>query len=427
MTVQGHTNGASGERESMQFKRRSLIAGAAAVAVGALAWKTAEPVAAGGSQGTALICGDGNTATLMTSLTPTNNPTIGLLVDNSNGGNNPIGRGIRGIGGVAVEGLGSAVGMAGTALSSGGIGAQGTANVTGGTGLIGAATSAGGSGVGVVGSGDAYGVQGNSTAAFGAGMYGISTGSSGIGVVGNGPFAGTSGGSNNIGVYGSGNGGASSVGVYGFAGAGIGVYGSSGGRHGVIGLTTAAAFGGVYGLTTTPGAAGIYGSTSTGGGNVNTAYAGYFDGNFVAVHGVKSAAVPHPDGSYRLLYCMESPESWFEDFGRGKLVGGKAEVTLDPDFAAVVHTDEYHVFLTEYDDHSNVYVTKQTASGFAVYAKGAAGASSAFSWRVVAKRKDIAAARMATFDLPKAKATIALPKPLNVPEPPKAPPVSSHR
>jgi len=33
------------------------------------------------------------------------------------------------------------------------------------------------------------------------------------------------------------------------------------------------------------------------------------------IGGPKSAAVPHPDGTLRRLYCVESPESWFEDFG----------------------------------------------------------------------------------------------------------------
>jgi hypothetical protein len=54
-------------------------------------------------------------------------------------------------------------------------------------------------------------------------------------------------------------------------------------------------------------------------------YAGYFTGRvfvngpFTVVGGPKSAAVPHPDGSYRRMYCMEGTESWFEDVGRGQL------------------------------------------------------------------------------------------------------------
>ena len=56
----------------------------------------------------------------------------------------------------------------------------------------------------------------------------------------------------------------------------------------------------------------------------------YINGPLVIAGGAKSAAVPHPDGTHRLLYCMESPESWFEDFGTGTISGGKAEVKLAP-------------------------------------------------------------------------------------------------
>ena len=43
--------------------------------------------------------------------------------------------------------------------------------------------------------------------------------------------------------------------------------------------------------------------------------AGYFAGDVtitgnLTLNGMKSAAVPFPDGSRRLLYCMESPELW---------------------------------------------------------------------------------------------------------------------
>ena len=38
------------------------------------------------------------------------------------------------------------------------------------------------------------------------------------------------------------------------------------------------------------------------------------EGDLTIVGGTKSAAVPHTVGSYGQMYCMESPESWFEDF-----------------------------------------------------------------------------------------------------------------
>jgi hypothetical protein len=93
------------------------------------------------------------------------------------------------------------------------------------------------------------------------------------------------------------------------------------------------------------------------------------------------------------LYCTESPESWFEDFGAGKLVDGHAEVHLEPEFASIIDTHDYNVFLTEYDDNNSLYVTKRTNKGFEVIAKASKAASSSFSYRVVAKRKDIKAPR----------------------------------
>ena len=78
--------------------------------------------------------------------------------------------------------------------------------------------------------------------------------------------------------------------------------------------------------------------------------------------------MPHPDGSHRLLYCMESPEAWFEDFGKGTLAGGKAEVKLDPDFAAVVDTSNLHVFLTPHDETHHLAVKATGGGGFTVAA-----------------------------------------------------------
>src|SRR5262249_41618924 len=65
------------------------------------------------------------------------------------------------------------------------------------------------------------------------------------------------------------------------------------------------------------------------------AIAAFFDGDIFKT-GRNGAAIPQPDGSHRVLIGIESPESWFEDFGEGHLVKGKAEVRLDPEFAAVI-------------------------------------------------------------------------------------------
>jgi hypothetical protein len=90
-----------------------------------------------------------------------------------------------------------------------------------------------------------------------------------------------------------------------------------------------------------------------------------------------------------LLYAMESPEAWLEDFGRGRLVRGKAQVRLDPMFAEVVRTGAYHVFLTAEGESQGLYVRRRTRAGFEVCEQGGGRGSVGFSYRVVAKRKDI--------------------------------------
>lgn len=100
-----------------------------------------------------------------------------------------------------------------------------------------------------------------------------------------------------------------------------------------------------------------------------------------------------------------------EDFGKGTLAGGTAEVTLDPDFAALVDTKTLHVFLTPHVAE-HLHVPAQTATGFTVVAipsaatglggvKRPAGVGT-FSYRVVAKRKDMTSERLAKVAAPTA-------------------------
>jgi hypothetical protein len=193
---------------------------------------------------------------------------------------------------------------------------------------------------------------------------------------------------------------------------GFAIYGLSANGHGLVGATAAT------------GAAALVGATN----GVVGAYAGTFYGPvvvvgaFTVVGGPKSAAVPHPDGSHRRLYCMESPESWFEDFGESELVCGQADVAIDRDFAAVTDLSGYHVFLTAYGDF-DLHVSERGSEGFRVRAKDVA-ASGRFSWRVVAKRKDIAAPRFETVQVPPEPVLPNIPEPPASPEPPHSRPRS---
>jgi hypothetical protein len=128
-------------------------------------------------------------------------------------------------------------------------------------------------------------------------------------------------------------------------------------------------------------------------------YAGIFLGN-VRVHGdfdvtgVKSAAVEAPDGSLRRLYCLESPESWFEDFGEARLVRGRARVRIDPAFARLVR-GPYHLFLTPHGESNGLFVARRTRQSFAVREQGGGASSVTFSYRIVARRRDVDAPRLA--------------------------------
>jgi hypothetical protein len=201
------------------------------------------------------------------------------------------------------------------------------------------------------------GVLGNSSGAsvLSAGVAGFYTGTT-PGAAAIYGFNDNSSGNNNIGVEGS----------YNFSGYGLGVAG--------IG------FNGVYptGLVDI----GLYGSV---GNNIN--YSIYGNGNFAIVNGAKSASVGTSKGN-QLLYCMESPEVWFEDFGQARLVNGEAEVYLDPLFLETVFIDEHHPMIVTVTPHGNcngLYVEPGTQS-FKVKELNGGHSDVAFSWRVSCKR-----------------------------------------
>ena len=103
----------------------------------------------------------------------------------------------------------------------------------------------------------------------------------------------------------------------------------------------------------------------------------------------KLAVMPFPDGTHRALYCMESPEVWFEDFGTAKLKRGRAVVRLDPDFTKVIKRGDYKVFPAPEGDCRGLYVRRKGAASFEVRELMGAKSSVAFSYRIVARRKDI--------------------------------------
>jgi len=105
--------------------------------------------------------------------------------------------------------------------------------------------------------------------------------------------------------------------------------------------------------------------------------AGFFQGNVVimgdlTVTGNKHAAVPRADGKHQLLYCMESPESWLEDFGEAQLVNGRARIRIDRGFGRTIDLRSYHVFVSAYGPEA-VFVSKRSRNGFEIRAIPRAG------------------------------------------------------
>lgn len=109
-------------------------------------------------------------------------------------------------------------------------------------------------------------------------------------------------------------------------------------------------------------------------------------GNFW-VTGSKSAVVNTRDFGRRVLYCTESPEVWFEDFGSARLIDGRAHIELDPIFRQTVVIDAQNplkVFVTPTSGEAIALGVRKGLTGFDVV--GPNGATVEFDWRVVAKR-----------------------------------------
>ncbi len=331
----------------------------------------------------------------------------------------------------------------GTALGSSGRGyALTVVNAGGGTALAADSTARNGiegssdapRGIGVWGTGH-WGVfgQGNPGVA-GSGGVTLSNPTLGVGVYGSHQGLGGGPGTYLIGVSGQSDNlsaggalllpGTQLIGVSGGSDTGIGVGGGTDSGVGVVGDGGRSGIGVLaigndanYALVTQPG----FGGHGHASGDV------LIQGALIVTGSPKSAAVKLRDGSHRALYCVESPECWFEDFGRARLVRGKARVRLDRTFAAVIRTGDYHVFLSPEGLSHGLYVSRRTRDGFEVREQHRGTSTVPFSYRIVARRKDVDAPRfkrvkLPTFPkLPVLRAIPRPPKPAQMAKPDRAP------
>jgi hypothetical protein len=284
------------------------------------------------------------------------------------------------------------VGVGGYGSSPGGLGIQAEGDLTLGSNSTGLAAY-----------GDAYGVLGESYNGNGVGVEGQGL----IGVVAGGNGTRDDGGealyANVVDQFGVGN--AVGVGVDATGPQSIAVYGAGDSTPGSMSMGVTGS-GELFGL--------------------------FANGNFGAT-GTKSAVVALPDDRVVLLYAVESPENWFEDFGTAQLHNGVATVKLDPTFAETVNTAGYHVFLTANGESRGLYVGQKSPSGFKVREQGGGHSNIDFDYRIVAKRKGyenlrltqvdvdaktLAAIRKQTSNSPR-KLVLKLPQPHEKPKPPQ--------
>jgi hypothetical protein len=190
------------------------------------------------------------------------------------------------------------------------------------------------------------------------------------------------------------------AGVYGVSTNGYGVIAQTdGGNEGLLALSA----GGISLRADTTTGIAVAGTSTTGfGGYFSTTAGGYairtegrvlINGDFSAT-GMKSAVVPGSDGVHRRLYCMESPEPFFEDIGTDRLTNGVKRVQLDPEFRQLVRSDNYLVFITPLGNCQGLYVSQQSAAGFEVRELNNGSSDVSFTYRVAAKRKDISGERL---------------------------------
>lgn len=349
------------------------------------------------------------------------------------------GTGVRGVGNTGVRGTGNT----GVRGDGGLIAVQGRTTEVEAVGVLGESPR----GFGVQGDGGILGVLGQANDVDGTGVVGEArqgTGVRGRGTIGVQALAtdiGVAGQADNVATPGHG---AAIVGVSGHSNAGHGVFGKStapefegvivGGvtgissQKGVVGESTGQNDG-VFGRANDPQGAGVHGFSASGIGVLGESRSGiaaWFNGPVqivgdLFVQGAKSAVLRDSTGKHRCLYAIESPESWFEDFGFAKLVRGRIRVVIKRDFAQFIHSRDYYVFLTPEGDSKGLYVMKKSAKAFEVGEQQDGQSNTRFCYRIVAKRRDLRSRRLEAIRMPKVSpkldGRIAAPKLPRLPSP----------
>jgi hypothetical protein len=169
--------------------------------------------------------------------------------------------------------------------------------------------------------------------------------------------------------------------------------------------------GGDLTLSNTPVA--MLAAKDSGGPSGELTFGGYFDGNqdneggtqdyaYVGLSmggttykilgaGSVSTVVQDIKNNDRIMFCPEAPEILFQDYGIGKLINGRAKITLDPILTKNIQVDKKHplkVFIQLEGDSKGVFVTDKSKSGFTVRELQDGTSNTPFAWQIVATRAD---------------------------------------
>ena len=106
-----------------------------------------------------------------------------------------------------------------------------------------------------------------------------------------------------------------------------------------------------------------------------------------------SCAVPDTAGKMVTLHCPETPEFYFEDYGEGKLVNGKAHIDIDPNLAKNIVISDKHplrVFIQLEDNETcmGVIVKNKSGTGFDVVELNGGTSNTPFQWHIICNVAD---------------------------------------
>lgn len=148
---------------------------------------------------------------------------------------------------------------------------------------------------------------------------------------------------------------------------------------------------GVYGYATTN--SGGWGGYFCNGGSAYTYIGGRNGSTDYKVNGTGSVStiVQKPDGTNANMFCPESPEILFQDFGSGQLINGVAHIELDSIFSNNIFVSDEHplrVFIQLEGNCNGVYIDNKSQNGFDVVELNGGESNVEFTWFVVANRAD---------------------------------------